>query len=675
MLRVASEEAAAQKRAEADAARRRAQADAEMRKRAEEALARQRREDQIQKQKAEEARKLNDEARRARDAQRAKDHADQLRRLESARALMGEEPQPFERMSAAFSSRQDEEVKRRQALERTAAKREAEEAAATARLTVAAHRAEAQKAAAQKAAAEKEATARKAAADRVAVERVATEKAAVEREAQRRAPAVLASKQSRPRPTDAAATERPSKHPKAGSGRVGPTRAQGSQRDRDSSDDEAGEAAPSPKRSKAERHAPPQSGSSLPPGWSEQRHHATAKDYSTYHGPSGEKARSLPDAWRKHEAAKQVAQWADVGWASAAHVRTSTSAQPSAQPSSTRTEAAGETAAGLRKSASVRAAAADNGGHATSTEAAERTVGAATSARGGVRRGAWQLDDSSDDSSEEEEEEDASSGEPAAPQLVEKRTITSARHPPAVTLSQDEAEAIVTRCEELKAQADVSGSGVVHTFPDASPQRGWRIEVTARRAPDRADGRKSWRIDMAVCDGKTVYRSFVQLRARLGLSADTTARGKPSKATTSTAHVSCAARQAAAAEAAPAAAEAAPAAAEAAPPPAEAASAAAATGGDAGSQSDAVGIAAGPAAAQSNGEAKPEEAALVGQRVRIWWQEDRKWYSGKVVSWHGGQVNAYVDDADSDYEGWYKVRYDDGDVDWEDLDNMRWNLI
>ena len=41
----------------------------------------------------------------------------------------------------------------------------------------------------------------------------------------------------------------------------------------------------------------------LPPGWREQLHHANSRTYSTFHGPNGEKARSIAEAIRIHDAA------------------------------------------------------------------------------------------------------------------------------------------------------------------------------------------------------------------------------------------------------------------------------------------------------------------------------------------------------------------------------------
>jgi hypothetical protein len=41
----------------------------------------------------------------------------------------------------------------------------------------------------------------------------------------------------------------------------------------------------------------------LPHGWREQLHHANSRTYPTFHGPNGEKARSIAEATRLHEAA------------------------------------------------------------------------------------------------------------------------------------------------------------------------------------------------------------------------------------------------------------------------------------------------------------------------------------------------------------------------------------
>ena len=48
----------------------------------------------------------------------------------------------------------------------------------------------------------------------------------------------------------------------------------------------------------------------LPPGWREHLHHANSKNYHTFHGPNGEKARSIPEAIRMHAAAN--GQWDDL---------------------------------------------------------------------------------------------------------------------------------------------------------------------------------------------------------------------------------------------------------------------------------------------------------------------------------------------------------------------------
>jgi hypothetical protein len=40
----------------------------------------------------------------------------------------------------------------------------------------------------------------------------------------------------------------------------------------------------------------------LPPGWREELHQAPSRTYSVYHGPNGEKARSIAEAIRLHEA-------------------------------------------------------------------------------------------------------------------------------------------------------------------------------------------------------------------------------------------------------------------------------------------------------------------------------------------------------------------------------------
>ena len=48
----------------------------------------------------------------------------------------------------------------------------------------------------------------------------------------------------------------------------------------------------------------------LPPGWREQLHHSNSKNYHTFHGPNGEKARSIPEAIRMHAAAN--GQWDDL---------------------------------------------------------------------------------------------------------------------------------------------------------------------------------------------------------------------------------------------------------------------------------------------------------------------------------------------------------------------------
>jgi hypothetical protein len=58
----------------------------------------------------------------------------------------------------------------------------------------------------------------------------------------------------------------------------------------------------------------------LPPGWREQLHHANSKNYHTFHGPNGEKARSIPEAIRMHAAAN--GQWDDpIGRVAAKPIR------------------------------------------------------------------------------------------------------------------------------------------------------------------------------------------------------------------------------------------------------------------------------------------------------------------------------------------------------------------
>ena len=39
----------------------------------------------------------------------------------------------------------------------------------------------------------------------------------------------------------------------------------------------------------------------LPPGWSSEMHHATARSYKVYRGPNGERTGSLTEAWRTHD--------------------------------------------------------------------------------------------------------------------------------------------------------------------------------------------------------------------------------------------------------------------------------------------------------------------------------------------------------------------------------------
>jgi len=48
--------------------------------------------------------------------------------------------------------------------------------------------------------------------------------------------------------------------------------------------------------------------------------------------------------------------------------------------------------------------------------------------------------------------------------------------------------------------------------------------------------------------------------------------------------------------------------------------------------------------------------ALKGFRVKVWWDEEQKWFYGYVASWYRGTK--------------YRVRYDDGDVVTEEFTTL-----
>ena len=62
-------------------------------------------------------------------------------------------------------------------------------------------------------------------------------------------------------------------------------------------------------------------------------------------------------------------------------------------------------------------------------------------------------------------------------------------------------------------------------------------------------------------------------------------------------------------------------------------------------------------------QAPPEGAALVGRRVCVWWEGDRKWFAG-LVDAH---------DAEADPPT-HHVHYDDGDERIYQLELVRWHL-
>ena len=57
-------------------------------------------------------------------------------------------------------------------------------------------------------------------------------------------------------------------------------------------------------------------------------------------------------------------------------------------------------------------------------------------------------------------------------------------------------------------------------------------------------------------------------------------------------------------------------------------------------------------------------ARLVGQRIRVWWPADMKYYNGIVAAW------ADDESTEEDHRGKHQVVYDDGDVRWYNLSEM-----
>lgn len=61
---------------------------------------------------------------------------------------------------------------------------------------------------------------------------------------------------------------------------------------------EDGQPPPEAKHPRAPKALPPKA---LPPGWTVQRRKAVARSYNVFHGPNGERAVSIADAWRKDQ--------------------------------------------------------------------------------------------------------------------------------------------------------------------------------------------------------------------------------------------------------------------------------------------------------------------------------------------------------------------------------------
>ena len=61
----------------------------------------------------------------------------------------------------------------------------------------------------------------------------------------------------------------------------------------------------------------------------------------------------------------------------------------------------------------------------------------------------------------------------------------------------------------------------------------------------------------------------------------------------------------------------------------------------------------------SNGPASSEQ--LIGQRIRVWWEGDAKWYAGVISSWDAVTLR-------------HRVVYADGDIVWEKLHGCKWEI-
>ena len=78
--------------------------------------------------------------------------------------------------------------------------------------------------------------------------------------------------------------------------------------------------------------------------------------------------------------------------------------------------------------------------------------------------------------------------------------------------------------------------------------------------------------------------------------------------------------------------------------------------------------AAAPAAAatvdEERSDARPAKRQK-GQRIRVWWTEDRRWFAGTITSFRQGSTHVMYDAVDS----WAVTRM------WHDLESERWEPI
>ena len=329
---VEEEEAARRQRVEEEeAARRRREEEAEAarcQREAEEAARRSAQEEK-ERQAAErlEAEQRAMELRAARESERAaqrKAEQDQAKRarqekarawLDAERAKLADEPEPFELMAQQLeresAAKRAKERAQAERMEREVAERERKRAAAVAQADklaverIAARAAREAEAAAADAAAKAALAAkveRKAARERERererkAERGRERKAERGREREEAAEGVGAA-QKRPRSSlDASVDARMDGH---GGGKPEHTAASVAAQRRPGLDGPAGSGA-TEGASRGAPSAAKRPSAALPEGWSEVMHQAKARNYSTFRGPNGERAKSRAEAWRLHE--------------------------------------------------------------------------------------------------------------------------------------------------------------------------------------------------------------------------------------------------------------------------------------------------------------------------------------------------------------------------------------